>query len=173
MSRRAFTGGASAFTVQVIGLSGVQAALKPLLDPELTNGLDKANRKAAQSLNKLLKANVARSSRAVAKTVRVKRARTGKPGWIVSNRRAGIGFVLPMIVGGTRDHGPRTAKALTFVPGWNPYLGASRSGVGNRVVSVKRVRGIKGNDVVEATAQQGEGAAAAVAEAEFVKQAGL
>ena len=67
-----------------------------------------------------------------------------------------IAFFWPFVIGGTRDHGPRRAKALVFVPGWNPYLGASSKGVGNRWVRAQRVRGVRASNSVEKVANANE-----------------
>jgi len=115
--------GTSTLRVTVDGVPAIHRAFRPLLEPEITQIIDAANRTAARSLAKDVKAEARPVSRHMARAVRVKRARTGKPGWVVGSRRK-IAFFWHMVINGTRDHGPRKADALVFVPGWNPYLGA-------------------------------------------------
>lgn len=171
--------GTATIGVSVLGVSGIRAALRPLLEPELTDALDRGNRAAARALAKRVRAEVAKSSPTVARAVRVKRARTGKPGWVVGSRRRGVGFVFPFIVGGTSDHGPLRAKRLVFIPGWNPYLGASApakrlSGkAGDRLVMVARVRGVRASDSVAVAAAAGESEAVRAAEQSFAQSARL
>lgn len=172
MSRGSRVLGTSTMTVKVNGIGPIRRALRPLLEPELTKHLDAANRAAARSLAKDLRKEVKPISKHMAKAVRVKRARTGKPGWVVGSRRK-VAFFWHMVIGGTRSHGPRKAPALVFVPGWNPYLGASSKGAGNRVVRVKRVRGVKGNDAVGRVARGQGRAALKRIEQQIVKEARL
>ncbi|HEY6014708.1 MAG TPA: hypothetical protein VIU37_11895 [Candidatus Limnocylindrales bacterium] len=150
--------GTSTLRVSVRGLSGIERALRPWLEPELTNVLDVANRGAARSLAKDVKAEAAPVSKHMARAVRVKRARTGKPGWVVGSKRKTYPW-WHMTIGGTKAHGPRRSAALIFVPGFEPYLGASSHGVGNSVVRASRVSGVPANDIVERAARKGERAA--------------
>jgi hypothetical protein len=146
--------GNSVLTVKVAGVDGIRKALRPWLDPELTNELDAANKKAAQTMARQLRSALAPVSKHMARAVRVKRAKTGKPGWVVGSRRKGA-FFWHMVIGGTADHGPRRAKSLVFVPGWNPYLGGHSPSQG--WVRVARVKGVRARPIVEQVAQQYEG----------------
>jgi hypothetical protein len=148
--------GNSTITVEVRGATDIQKALRKWLEPELTNQLDAANKKAAQTLARELRAELRPVSRHMSRAVRVKRARTGKPGWVVGSRRK-IAFFWHMVIGGTRDHGPRKAAALVFVPNWNPYIGASSHGIATgHVVRTRRVRGVRPNPIVERVAARNE-----------------
>lgn len=163
--------GSSTLGYQVQGVAGIRKALAPWLEPELTAMLDAEDRKIARALAKDLRAEAAPVSKHMAKAVRVKRARTGKPGWVVGSRRK-VAFFWHMVIRGTRAHGPRKAETLVFVPGWNPYLGASSHGAGNKVVRVQRVRGVAGNDLVGRVAKRGEARAVAQMDADITKRTG-
>ena len=146
----------SSIFVQVKGVSGVQKMLRPWLEPELDKQLDAATKKSAQFLAKQLRSELRPISKHMARAVRVKRARRDKPAWVVGSRRKTPpgAFWWHMVIGGTKDHGPRKAAALVFVPGWNPYLGASSHGVGNGWVRASRVRGVKPNPLVKRVADR-------------------
>lgn len=151
--------GNSAVNVELLGLSGVQRALKPLLDPELTNTIDKANKKGAQLYAKRLRPAVGTRSSRMRKAVRVKRAKTGKPGWIIGSRRK-VAFFWPFVIGGTRDHGPRKAKALSFQ-------------AGGRWVTTGRVRGVKADPIVERVGKDSEREVDRAINEAFAKETGL
>lgn len=151
--------GTGTVRVQVTGVSAIHRALRPLLDPELTQTIDVANKKGAQSLAKDLRAEARPLSKRMARSVRVKRARTGKPGWVVGSRRK-IAFFWHMVIGGTRDHGPRRATALVFV-------------VGEKVVRALRVRGVKAHPIVDAVVRRREATVSKAIEADVVRKAGL
>jgi hypothetical protein len=163
--------GNSTAAIQVTGVSGCRRALAPWLEPELTAHLDAANRTAARGLAKELKREAAPVSKHMARAVRVKRARTGKPGWVVGSRRK-VAFFWHMVILGTRSHGPRKADALVFVPGWNPYLGASSHGAGNGLVRVKSVRGVPANPIVDRVAKRGERTAVAAIDDAMTRSTG-
>lgn len=164
--------GRSTVRVQVRGVSELQRALRPLLDPEFTDIIDAENKKAAQSLAKDVRAEAKPASKHMAKAVRVKRAKTGKPGWVVGSRRK-IAFFFHMVIVGTRDHGPRRADAMVFIPGWNPYIGGSSKGVGNKVVRTKHVRGVRANPIIERVVARREAGVARKLENDIAKRAGL
>lgn len=163
--------GSATISVHVAGVRGIRRALAPWLEPELTEELDAANRRAARRYAKDLRAELRPMSRHMSKAVRVKRARTGKPGWVVGSRRK-IAFFWHMVIGGTQDHGPRKAKYLLFVPGFNQYIGASSHGVGNGWVRASRVRGVRPNDAVERVARRGEASVAAQINADMSRATG-
>ncbi|MFZ9979548.1 MAG: hypothetical protein ACO3HN_06350 [Opitutales bacterium] len=151
------TRGGATVTVTVKGIDGIRRAIRPWLDPELTLQLDAANKKAAQAMAKELRTEIRPVSKHMAKAVRVRRAKTGKPGWVVGSRRKAA-FFWPFVIGGTKDHGPRAGRAaLVFVPGWNPYLGASSKGVGDKWVRARSVSGVRANPLVEKVAKRMEG----------------
>lgn len=164
--------GASTAFVRVEGVPAIHRAFRPLLEPEITAIIDASTKKAAQSLAKDVRAEARPVSRHMARAVRVKRAKTGKPGWVVGSRRK-IAFFWHMVINGTRDHGPRKADALVFVPGWNPYLGASSHGAGNGWVRARRVRGVKPNPIIDRVVARRERQTADGIERDIVKRTGL
>lgn len=164
--------GTGTLVVRVHGVPPLQRAFRELLDPELTNTIDVSNKKTAQSLAKDLRAEARPVSKHMARAVRVKRAKTGKPGWVVGSRRK-IAFFWHMVIGGTKDHGPRRADALVFIPGWNPYIGASSQGVGNKVIRTMRVRGVGATPLIERMMARREAAAARALENDIAKRLGL
>lgn len=164
--------GTSTLRVTVDGVPAIHRAFRPLLEPEITQIIDAATRTAARSLAKDVKAEARPVSRHMARAVRVKRAKTGKPGWVVGSRRK-IAFFWHMVINGTRDHGPRKADALVFVPGWNPYLGASSHGAGNGWVRARRVRGVKPNPIIDRVVARRERQTADGIERDIVKRTGL
>ena len=159
-------------TIRVTGIGPIHRALAPLLDPELTNRIDKANKQAANKLAKYVRSEARPASKHMAKAVRVKRARTGKPGWVVGSKRKDA-FFFHMVILGTKDHGPKNANALIFIPGWNPYIGGSSKGVGNKYVRAKRVKGVKANPIIDRVVARQEGPVAARIEADVLKGTGL
>lgn len=145
--------------VSVQGVSGIRRALRPLYDPELTAAADAADKRGAQALAKELRAEVRPLSRRMGRAVRVKRARTGKPGWVVGGRRK-TAFFWHMVIDGTRDHGPRRAPALAFQ-------------VDGKWVRARRVRGVRGSDPIGAVMARSERRVAAQIEQDIAKGAGL
>lgn len=164
--------GNSTLRVQVKGASAIERALAPLLDPALSKRIDLANKKAAQSLAKDVRAEARPASKHMAKAVRVKRARTGKPGWVVGSRRR-VAFFWHFVINGTRDHGARSGKALIFIPNWNPYIGASSKGVGGKWVRASRVKGVKANPIIDRVVARREPSVAKQIEADVLKGTGL
>lgn len=163
--------GSATISVHVTGVRGIRRAMAPWLEPELTAELDAANRAAARTLAKALRSELRPVSRHMSRAVRVKRARTGKPGWVVGSRRK-VAFFWHMVIGGTRDHGPRKARYLLFVPGFNQYLGASSHGVGNGWVRASRVRGVRPNPIVERVARSHEARVSAQIDADMTRLTG-
>lgn len=150
----------SSAIVRVQGVSGIRRALRPLLDPELTAAIDAANKRGAQALARELRTEVRPLSKRMGRAVRVKRAKTGKPGWVVGGRRK-TAFFWHMVIDGTRDHGPKRAKRLAW------------KGAGGQPVFARRVRGVQGHDVVGAVMARSERRVADQIEQEIVKGAGL
>lgn len=163
--------GSATISVRVAGVRGIRRAMAPWLEPELTDELDVATKRGAQSYAKALRSELRPVSRHMSKAVRVKRARTGRPGWVVGSRRK-IAFFWHMVIGGTQGHGPRKAKHLLFVPGFNPYIGASSHGVGNGWVRASRVRGVQANPVVERVAAGNETRVSAQIDADMTRSTG-
>lgn len=159
MSRRAPRGN-SYLSVEVAGVDGIRRALRPLLEPELTAGLDRANKKGAQAYAKALRPAVGAVSSRMRKAVRVRRAKTGKPGWVIGSKRK-VAFFWPFVIGGTRAHGPRKAKALAW------------QGRDGKWITAFRVRGVKANPIVERVARDNEARIAREIDQQFSKEAGL
>lgn len=151
--------GTSTLNVQVVGIDPLRRALRPLLEPEITAIIDAANKRAAQEYAKALRPAVGAVSKRMRKAVRVRRAKTGKPGWIVGSKRS-VAFFWPFVIGGTRAHGPRKAKYLAFQ-------------VNGKWVRASRVSGVKANPIVERIAEQHERRIANQIEDQFVKETGL
>jgi hypothetical protein len=151
--------GNSTFGVEVVGVSGIRKALRPLLEPELTASLDKANKQGANLYAKRLRPAVGARSSRMKKAVRVKRAKTGKPGWVIGSRRR-VAFFWPFVIGGTRDHGPRKAKLLAWQQGgtW---------------VRASRVRGVKADPIVERVGRSSESEVDRAINDAFAKETGL
>lgn len=151
--------GNSAFGVEVLGVSGVRKALRPLLEPELTAAIDKANKKGANQYAKALRPAVGARSKRMRKAVRVKRAKTGKPGWVIGSKRR-VAFFWPFVIGGTRAHGPRKAGALKFK-------------VGNRWVVTKSVKGVRADPIVERVGRSHETEVDRTINQAFAQETGL
>lgn len=158
MARRTVRGN-SAVSVEVVGLSALQKALKPLLDPELTNAIDKANKQGANTYAKKLRPAVATRSSRMRKAVRVRRAKTGKPGWVIGSKRK-VAFFWPFVIGGTRAHGPRKADAISFQ-------------VNGKWVRVKRVSGVKADPIVDKVGRDNEAEVDRQINDAFAKATGL
>lgn len=140
----------SSLRVQVKGADGIHRALGKWLQPELNKELDVATKKSAQLYGRELRKDLRPVSRRMARAVRVKRARREKPAWVVGSRRK-TAFFWPFVIGGTRAHGPRRAKILSWA---GP----------NGTVTAHRVRGVRANPIVERTAARVEGRAWAEAD---------
>lgn len=158
MSSRTVRGN-SAISVQVLGLDGIHRAFRPLLEPEITAYIDAANKKGAQGYAKALRPAVGAVSSRMRRAVRVKRAKTGKPGWAIGSKRK-VAFFWPFVIGGTRAHGPKRARALAWKGphGW---------------INAGRVRGVRANAIVERVARDNEARIARDIETQFAKETGL
>lgn len=164
--------GTATIDVYVSGAPAIRRALAGWLEPELTAHLDASTKAAAKTLAKAVKAEARPVSRHMARAVRVRRAKTGKPGWVVGSSRK-IAFFWPFVIGGTKRHGPSRRKALVFVPGWNPYLGTSSHGVGNKWVRASSVAGVPPNDIVERAANKSEDAAMRDVDSQMTRSTGI
>jgi hypothetical protein len=158
--------------VDVKGVAGIHRALRPLLQPEIDQHIWSSLKKGAAAYAKDLRRESKPASKTMAGAVRYYKARRERPAYVVGYRRKRA-FFTHFVIGGTRDHGPRRARALVFIPGFNPYLGASSHGVGNGWVRAARVRGVPANPIVERVATRGESARARDIETQFVKETGL
>lgn len=155
--------GNSAVRIEVRGIDGIRKALRPLLEPELSQGLDRANKKGAQTFAKALRPAVKVESSRMAKAVRVKRAKTGKPGWVVGSKRK-VAFFWPFVIGGTRAHGTKASsggKLMVFTP------------KGGTTIRTRRVRGVVANPIVERVARSNEQRVANQIDQDVMKATGL
>jgi hypothetical protein len=152
-------GTSTAISVQVRGVPALHRALAKLLEPELTQAMDKANKQGANVYAKALRPAVGARSSRMRKAVRVKRAKTGKPGWVIGSKRK-IAFFWPFVIGGTRAHGPRKARALAFQ-------------VGGNWVRASRVSGVPADPIVERVGRGSEREVARIIEDTFAKETGL
>ncbi len=149
---RQLTSSTGSVTVEVQGASEVHKMLARWADAE---GMDKrtrlANREAAKVLAKDLRSEVGKSSRRMRQSVYVHNQRGSKTGVIVGHHKRKSsgpkGDFWPMVIGGTKDHGPRKARALVF---------DGRDGF----VMTSRVKGVSGTDAVRKVAEGPAGASA-------------
>lgn len=151
--------GSSTFNVEIVGATGIRKALAPLLEPELTKAIDKANKKGAQLYAKKLRPAVGARSSRMRKAVRVKRAKTGKPGWVVGSKRS-VAFFWPFVIGGTKTHGPRKAKTLRFQ-------------VNGTWISARRVSGVKADPIVDRVGRGSEAEVDRLINQVFAEETGL
>lgn len=163
--------------VEVRGADAIHRALAPLLQPELDEIMWRTTRKAAQQYAKALRSETKPASRTMAGAVRYYKAKRDRPGYVVGYRRRKA-FFAHWVIGGTRDHGPKRASALVFIPGFNAYLGASSHGVGRADggggwVRARRVSGVRPNPIVERAGDKAEGRVSREMEQQFVKETGL
>jgi hypothetical protein len=98
-------------------------------------------------------------SKRMGRAVRVRRAKTGRPDWVVGSRRK-VAFFWPFVIGGTKDHGPKKAHLLVWV-------------TPTATVRAARVRGVGENPIVERVAKANEKRIADAISIDFGKQAGL
>ena len=133
----------SGVSIDVQGEAEVHKMLAQWMEPQATKRAQRAAKAGATVLKAPLKAEVGKVSKRMAKAVRVGVAKRDKPAYVVGHR-AKRAFFWHMVIGGTRDHGPRKAgnKFLIFT---------GRSG---QPVMVPRVRGVKANPMVARVATQ-------------------
>lgn len=130
--------GNSALSVSIVGAPQVHAMFRKFLEPELTATIFAGNKAAAKVYAKELRAAAKPLSKRMAKAVRVRTAKSGKPDVIVGTRRK-VAFFWPFVVGGTKEH------SLT------PRAGRKRKS--NRT-SWPTVRGVKPHPIVEAVTER-------------------
>lgn len=141
--------------VDVRGIPEVQSALGKLDDgPQARKALQKAASAGAKALKPYVQREAPRG-----KTGRLKRsisarmAKRDRPAAVVSPRPK-VAFYRHFVINGTKDHGPRKAKALVF---------EGTAGT----VHAKRVRGVKPNPFVARGYAAGESAAEAAIDREM------
>lgn len=151
--------GGSTVRVTVKGAPALHRALRPLLEPEFSRIVDASNKKGAQSLAKDVKAEARPVSKRMARATRVKRAKTGKPDWVVGGRRR-VAFFWHFVINGTKAHGPRSAPFLR----WQAH---------GRTILARRVRGVKPNPIIDRVVSRREDAVAKSIESDIVQRTGL
>jgi hypothetical protein len=142
--------------VGVEGVAGVHEMLRKWADPKTLETRNRnATRAAAKLLAKPLRAEARAASSRMGKSVYIHQKRGDRTATIVGHHRkvsrGPKGDFWPMVIGGTKDHGPRKAKFLIF------------TGSGGETIFARRVRGVRPNPIVARVAQTyGERAIAAM-----------
>lgn len=130
--------------VTIKGADGVHAMLRDYMEPVLPRRMQDATKAGATVFKAPLKAEARKVSKRMGNNVSVVRARKDRPATIVKfGKRA---WFEHFVIGGTSDHGPRSAGALVF---------EGRGGL----VRTQRVRGVPPNPLVDRVADQYEGRA--------------
>lgn len=116
-AKRQLTGSSVGITVE--GVAGVHQMLAKFIDVDAFEKRQRlAAREAAKLLAKPLRAEVGKSSSRMRRAVYIHNMRGSKTGVIVGHHKSKSkgpkGDFWPMVIGGTRDHGPRKAGALVF-----------------------------------------------------------
>jgi len=126
--------------VTIQGVDGVQRMLRDYMSPKLPKRMQDATKAGAEVFKAPLKAEARPLSKRLARAVSVRKARRDRPATIVTFRPK-VAFFRHFIIGGTRAHGPRKAKALV----WSK---------GGEVIVARRVRGVRANPIVARVASR-------------------
>lgn len=129
-------------TIEVRGEEGVHRMLAGYRNPKLSTRLQAATKAGATVFKKPVQSEAGKVSKRLRRSVSVKRARKERPATIVYFR-AKVAWFRHFIIGGTRDHGPRTAPLLVF---------ESKG----ELVRAKRVKGVKPNPIISRVADRYE-----------------
>lgn len=129
-------------SVHVTGAPAVHEMLRDYMEPVLPQRLQKAMDEGAKVFVPPLKAEASRVSKRMARAVSRKRGKRDRPSTVVvfNRRRA---FFAHFVIGGTKDHGPRSADRLA----WQGKSGP---------IFARRVRGVQANPMVERVARRYE-----------------
>lgn len=138
-------------TYKVIGLDGVHRMLKAYTNPEFTRRMKSAVKAGGNELKGPMKSESASVSRRMGRAVSVVQSPTGLAGKISRTRdphvyvgyRRKTAFFAHFVVGGTQDHGPRSAPLMVF---------RGKNGT----VRTRHVRGVKANPIPSRVAQRHE-----------------
>ena len=125
-------------SVSVQGERAVREMLRDYTNPKLPKRLQDATKAGADTFKAPLKAAARPLSKRLAKSLSVRKAKRERPATIITFRPK-VAFFRHFIIGGTSDHGPRSASALAF---------QGKSGF----VVTKRVRGVKAHPIVDQVA---------------------
>lgn len=145
-------------SIEVRGIDGVHRMLEKYTDPKLTKRLQKAVSEGAKAYVPPLRAEARSVSKRMARAATSNQTGRGivdapkdlgRDPKAVVGFRAKLAFFSRFVVGGTKAHGPRRARALAF------------TGRGGHLVVVQHVRGVKPNPMIARVAQSHEGAASA------------
>lgn len=132
-------------SVQITGVSGVQRMLADYTTPKLPKRLQDATKAGAEVFKPAVKAEARAVSKRLARSVSVRRAKKDRPATVLTFRPK-VAFFRHFVIGGTKDHGPRRAAALSF---------QGRNGF----VVTKHVRGVRPNPIISRVADRLEGQA--------------
>jgi hypothetical protein len=133
-------------TILITGQAGVHQMLAPYTAPRLPKRMQAVTKAGATVFKAPLKAEAGKVSKRLARSVSVRTAAKDKPATVVTFRPK-IAFFRHWIIGGTRDHGPKSAKALVF------------KGKDGNLVVTGRVRGVQPNPIVDRVVARYEGRA--------------
>lgn len=152
-------------TYDVRGIPEVRRMLKQYAHPELTRRAQQATKAGGQVFKAPLRAEAGKVSRRMRKGVSVRRARRERPATIISIRPK-VAFFRHMVIGGTKDHGPRAAPYMVI--GLNDLRASGSRKVrvhgpgalrGQGLRRVSRVRGVKPNPMIARVFDSYEGPA--------------
>jgi hypothetical protein len=127
-------------TIEIVGASGVQKMLADYMTPKLPKRLQDATKAGADVFKPAVKAEARAVSKRLARSVSVRQAKKDRPATILTFRPK-VAFFRHFVIGGTKDHGPRRAAALSF---------QGRSGF----VVTKHVRGVRPNPIITRVANR-------------------
>jgi hypothetical protein len=131
--------------ITIKGIPEVQELLDRVGDPRKANRvLQKAANAGGEVMARALVAEA--PYRDLKRSVWARPAKRRRPAAIVGHHKRNGGFIWHMVVGGTRDHGPRRAPWLAF---WSH---------GKHIVT-KRVRGVRSNPFVARAYSRSQAAA--------------
>lgn len=147
-------------TISVQGVSGVRKMLAPFLDPELSRRMQDATKVGAKVLKPPLRSALSGVSKRMSKAISIRKAKRGRPATIVGSKRSKA-FFWHMVIGGTKDHGPRAARYMVI--GLNARRGSGSRSVrlqgpgvlrGQGLRRVSKVRGVPPNPIISEVADR-------------------
>lgn len=128
--------------VEVTGAPGVHKLLRGYTQPQLDRRIQQAVKAGASVFKAPLKSEASRVSARLSRAVSVRAAKRNKPA-AIATFRSGVAFFRHFVIGGTRAHGPRRKRVLTW------------KGPNGRIFA-KRVRGVPPNPIVARVADRYE-----------------
>lgn len=144
----------SVITYDVRGLREVRQMLRQYQHPVLTRRAQQASKAGGNVFKAPLRAEAGQVSKRMRKGVSVRRAARERPATIVSIRPK-VAFFRHMVIGGTKDHGPRAAPYMVI--GLNARRGSGSRKVriegpgalrGQGLRRVSKVKGVKANPMI-------------------------